>query len=337
MTNDLVAGFGYNRNDADRPSGNNMQGDCAIRAIAVVSGKSYTEIEKRFRKWYRGRGISTIVVRSVLRELGWTYVQTSSSSADRDTTTLTTLDALDLKKDGAYVLELEGHVVAVVDGTFQDTWDSRYDDQRGGTKLAQIRGYHRKTIPQDDEDYDDLISGFVWRKTTFSGYALTGTKKGKHDEVVEAIQTCLHTTYAEAIQLVIEKQKQLGVANPLNYLNGTAREVWTSILEENGWQFTKIGKRGQNLATIEFKKNKHNRRMMIETHDRVIATNGRKWYDRLDSRRNLRDGFSSSAPIDDFRNTSNPTRRPKTVVVQGYWTPPICHCFSDAESNTLNG
>lgn len=332
----LVAGFGFQENNGGRPKGNDQIGDCAVRAIAIASGVPYAKIIDMLGGTYDEGGTMTIGVGDCLRRLGWTHIQVDDYSDDDHSKSF---DQLGLDMNATYVVNFTNrHTAAVVKGVVNDTWDSRYFGQRGNAvnRPAEISGYFRKWVPTDDRDYDELLAGFTWCKTS-RGYAWGKTKVGHHDEAVEAIQIGFCIMYPEAAELVMAKNKEFGIKNPHNYMHGTSREVWTSILEDHGWQFTKIGKRGKNLASIDFKKNPHNNRMIVETYDRVIAVKGRTWFDRFDSRRNSHDGFSATASIDDFRDTSNPTKRPKTVVVKGYWLPPICHCFSDAESNCING
>lgn len=107
----------YERRNENR-LGRNV-GDCTVRAIS-------TALDQDWDTTYWGLCIegniladmpsSNAVWGSYLRRQGWTRALAPDD--------ITVLEFADTHKRGAYLLALSSHVVAVVDGTIIDTWNS---------------------------------------------------------------------------------------------------------------------------------------------------------------------------------------------------------------------
>lgn len=123
-------------------------GDCVTRAIAIATGKLYAEVFealherigasklKKHRKGSPDRGVRKNVYRSYLESLGWRFVPTMGIG----TGCRVHLKAEELPK-GVIICSCSGHIVTVIDGIIQDT----YDPSRGGTRC--VYGYFIKAAP----------------------------------------------------------------------------------------------------------------------------------------------------------------------------------------------
>lgn len=112
-------------------------GDCAARAIAIVTGRPYQEIydrinelaqQERPRKGSRSSartGVRNTTTRKLLAELGAEWVPTMGIG-----TGCTVHVAQNELPSGRLVVKLSGHVAAVIDGVLYDTHDCSRDGTR---------------------------------------------------------------------------------------------------------------------------------------------------------------------------------------------------------------
>lgn len=117
--------------------------DCVTRAIALAAGLPYQEVYdlvnaygklERPRRQRNGKtryrssartGVSKPTTRKIMAGLGWTWQPTMGIG-----TGCTVHLAQGELPDGRLVVQLSGHVVAVIDGTVYDTNDPRRDGTR---------------------------------------------------------------------------------------------------------------------------------------------------------------------------------------------------------------
>ena len=122
-------------------------GDCATRAIAIATGKSYQEVydlinslskDERTGKRKRGKsnartGVYTQLLRKLMPTLGWEWTPTMFVGQGCK---------VHLKEDelpkGNLVVNVSKHYVAVVDGVINDT----SNPDRNGTRC--VYGYYSK-------------------------------------------------------------------------------------------------------------------------------------------------------------------------------------------------
>lgn len=104
------------------PLGKNT-GDCAVRALCAVAGDSWDSVHRELCERSRDYGdmpSSNEVWGSFLKDRGW-----KRRFLRNDCPICYTVE--DFCREypiGTYILGLEGHVVAVIDGAVYDTWDS---------------------------------------------------------------------------------------------------------------------------------------------------------------------------------------------------------------------
>lgn len=108
-------------------------GDCAVRATAIASGRDYKEIYDLFRKACKGSprdGVDKKVIYKVMEQLGATWTPTMEIGNGCK---------VHLRPDelpqGRIVCNCSRHLVAVIDGVINDT----YDSSRGGRRC--VYGY----------------------------------------------------------------------------------------------------------------------------------------------------------------------------------------------------
>mgnify|MGYP003139067426 CR=1 FL=1 len=137
--------FKYNRGGYTRGSGK-YRGDCVPRAITIATGLPYEEVyeelqrrmeETRLRsrakywnekKPHRNKphfGTCIKVARRYLQDLGWTWVPTMGIG--RGCTVHLKADEL---PSGTIIAQVSNHVVCVIDGVMNDTYDSSRDETR---------------------------------------------------------------------------------------------------------------------------------------------------------------------------------------------------------------
>lgn len=120
-------------------------GDCVVRAIAIATETPYQKVyddlftlNQSQRGKLRGAsprngGTKTATIRKYLASLGWTFVPTMGFG----TGCKVHLKAEELPK-GRIICRLSKHLVAVIDGVINDT----YDPSRDGTRC--VYGYYQK-------------------------------------------------------------------------------------------------------------------------------------------------------------------------------------------------
>ena len=135
----------YKYNDGGRSEAGykNSNSDCAVRAIAIATGKTYKEVHKELteinkfknQKYFSARYGNTkgITIRNYMRHLGWKWTATMKIGSGCK---------VHLKKEelptGKIVCSVSKHMVAVIDGVIQDT----HNCSRNGTRC--VYGYFEK-------------------------------------------------------------------------------------------------------------------------------------------------------------------------------------------------
>lgn len=113
--------FSYNNPHPEKK----IVGDCVVRAVVIARGTDYLEQRlelQRFNRKVKGKSYKNItVLRKYLKELGFEWVP---FQAVKGQPRMRGTDFVKLYPKGTYILNLARHIVAVVDGVFQDTWDS---------------------------------------------------------------------------------------------------------------------------------------------------------------------------------------------------------------------
>lgn len=120
--------------------------DCVCRAIAIVTGRPYAEVydwlnelgrAERTRKRRDGRavarstargGIHKPTTRKAMAELGWTWHPVMGIGTG--CTMHLAKGEVPARYGGRVIVQLSGHVSAIVEGVVRDT----YDPSRGGTR-----------------------------------------------------------------------------------------------------------------------------------------------------------------------------------------------------------
>jgi len=116
-------------------------GDCVCRAVAIVTGKPYSEVYKlinevaateRRSKRQRGKssartGVRKATTRRLMERLGWTWTPTMKIGQGCRVHLST-----DELPAGRLVVAVSRHVVAVINGVVHDT----HDPSRGGTRCV---------------------------------------------------------------------------------------------------------------------------------------------------------------------------------------------------------
>lgn len=130
--------FNYKFDDGGKPT-KGRSGDCGIRAAAIVTGRPYREVKSDIEDINAeltgglekscNNGTPASAIHKYLTERGFKVVV--SADADIDS----------LPKSGRVLAFLPRHFVAVVDGTFRDTWDSR-KSRRTKSGLPRLIGYY---------------------------------------------------------------------------------------------------------------------------------------------------------------------------------------------------
>lgn len=106
----------------ENPQGNRV-GDCTVRAISTVLGQDWESTF--FGLFLMGLAMNDMpsanrVWSAYLREKGFHR----SLIPESDDETYTVKDFCRDYSEGTYLLALQSHVVAVIDGDYYDTWDS---------------------------------------------------------------------------------------------------------------------------------------------------------------------------------------------------------------------
>jgi hypothetical protein len=120
----------YQYNDGGRAAAGfkGTTGDCVVRAIAIASGKRYSEVYNDL-KLFTGKsprnGVSKTVTRKYIESLGFKWTPTMAIGSGCKVH----LEASQLPS-GKIICKLSRHLVAVVDGVVHDTYDSTRDGNR---------------------------------------------------------------------------------------------------------------------------------------------------------------------------------------------------------------
>ncbi len=99
-------------------------GDCVIRALTKVTGKTWEQvfddlvpIAREMQCMPNGKPC----YKEYLKRIGYTYVGVSNKAG----TKRPTVSSFSVgHKKGAFIARVAHHIVAIVDGRFYDTWDS---------------------------------------------------------------------------------------------------------------------------------------------------------------------------------------------------------------------
>lgn len=137
----------FNYNDGGRKAAGyeGSAGDCVVRAIAIATERPYQEVYDalfELNRNQRGRlrgasprdgGTKTATIRKYLSGAGWEFVPTMTIGSGCKVH----LRAEELPA-GRLIVRASKHLVAVIDGVINDT----YDPSREGTRC--VYGYYRK-------------------------------------------------------------------------------------------------------------------------------------------------------------------------------------------------
>ena len=139
--------FQYNDGGRKNAGYKGETGDCATRAIAIATGKPYQEVydainkmsmeEKDSCKHVKSNartGVYKITYKKYLEDLGWKWTPTMFIGQGCKVH----LKANELPM-GRLIVKVTRHVVAVIDGVINDT----FDPSRDGTRC--VYGYFTKT------------------------------------------------------------------------------------------------------------------------------------------------------------------------------------------------
>lgn len=121
LTKDSPRWIEYNPN----PSNNTKANDCTVRAYCAAENLEWDEAYDIACKYGKNYAFmpsdKTTVARIVEDEFGYTEHKLSKEEKDQKMT----LNDFAIKNcDGTYLVMLPGHLVAVVDGEYYDSWDS---------------------------------------------------------------------------------------------------------------------------------------------------------------------------------------------------------------------
>ena len=137
----------FNYNDGGRSKYFKGQaGDCVTRAIAIATGMDYKEVYNLVAKKVEAitgtksarNGVPKKLTKQIMKELGFKWVSTMSVG----TGCKVHLREEDLP-EGIIITKVTGHIVCIIDGVINDT----YDCSRDGNRC--VYGYWYK------EDYDE--------------------------------------------------------------------------------------------------------------------------------------------------------------------------------------
>lgn len=139
----------YNENDGGRSKyfKASSVGDCVTRAIAIASGRDYKEVYDELfaiAKKSPRNGVKMSATKKYMKAHGFEWHATSGIGVGIKAN----LCKGDLPEQGAIVCRLSGHLVAVVDGVVQDTYDSRTNTING--KYRGVYGYWSITPTSDN-------------------------------------------------------------------------------------------------------------------------------------------------------------------------------------------
>ena len=133
----------YNDGGRSEAGYKNSDSDCAVRAIAIATGKTYKEVHKELteinkfknQKYVSARYGNTTMdtIRNYMRYLGWKWTATMGIGSGCK---------IHLKKEelpsGRIICRVSKHITAVIDGVVHDV----YNSSRNGTRC--VYGYFHK-------------------------------------------------------------------------------------------------------------------------------------------------------------------------------------------------
>lgn len=121
----------FNYNDGGRSNyfkGQNV-GDCAVRAIAIATEQDYKEVYNALKELNGGNscrnGTPKKVFKKYLTSIGWTWHPTMSIGSG-----CTVHLSENELPSGRIVVSVSKHLVAVIDGVVNDTYDCTRDETR---------------------------------------------------------------------------------------------------------------------------------------------------------------------------------------------------------------
>ena len=118
-------------------------GDCAIRAIAIATGKDYLEVYNALKALNGGKscrnGTPKKVDKAYIRSLGWNWVPTMTIGSGCHVH----LNQSELPS-GTLIVQVSGHLTCVKDGVIYDTYNPSRDGERC------VYGYWMKGENQND-------------------------------------------------------------------------------------------------------------------------------------------------------------------------------------------
>lgn len=169
--NGIIAGFKFSVSDGGHVA---IQGtkfdnrDCVVRAISIATDTPYTDVSKKLIASRKASGQYSSSKESdcqsgnrqsvygpMLEKMGWRYVQIGKTGSR--------LDKISLNKNGRYMLKTKRHLVAVIDGEFQDTWDSRRNSRDGKSDDANVEDFGNTDIPSALRPKPVTVKGY-WVK-----------------------------------------------------------------------------------------------------------------------------------------------------------------------------
>ncbi len=121
--------FNYNDGGRSRYFAAKRVGDCVTRAVAIATGKDYNLVYNEIASviGYTPRnGVAKRDTKKVMKHFGGRWVATMKIG----TGCTTHLDDNEIPMTGRIVCKLSKHVVAVIDGVINDTYDSSRDGNR---------------------------------------------------------------------------------------------------------------------------------------------------------------------------------------------------------------
>ena len=135
-------------------------GDCVVRAVAIATKQDYrtvyrdcariNEAEGGKRSGRNGINVYGEAFAEYMKRLGWIFVDARKGKSRMNCDQLSELACKEHRDFIAWVtpMGIRSHYVAVIDGVFNDTWDSsrlkRSYDSGPSSGPGRIKGYWRK-------------------------------------------------------------------------------------------------------------------------------------------------------------------------------------------------
>ena len=138
-------------------------GDCAVRAIAIGTGKDYKEVYDELKELNHGKscrnGTPKEVDKKWLRDHGWVWHPTMQ--VGRGCTTHLCEEEL---PKGTLIVQVSRHLTCVKDGVIHDT----YDCSRGGTRC--VYGYW--TAPRREPTLQECLDRLYYKDVIIDGVSV---------------------------------------------------------------------------------------------------------------------------------------------------------------------